>query len=135
MIVVNQLGFSCVTPIQFEVGIPHFSDLLEFYMRQILVASFFATAAALAPFAANASEDLAKKSMCTSCHAVDKKILGPAYKDVATKYKGDAKAEAMLIDKVKKGGSGVWGAVPMPPHPQVSDADLKTLVKWALATK
>ncbi len=104
-------------------------------MRHLVIASLFAAVAVAAPFAAHASEDLAKKALCTSCHAIDKKILGPSYKDVAAKYKGDAKAEAMLIDKVKKGGAGAWGAVPMPPHPQVSDADLKTLVKWVLATK
>ena len=59
---------------------------------------------------------------------IDKKVIGPAYKDVAAKYRGDAKAAAMLQEKVKKGGSGVWGPVPMPPNSQVSDADIKKLV-------
>jgi len=82
-----------------------------------------------------ASEALAKKHNCLACHAVDKKLVGPSYKDVAAKYKGNAKAEAMLIEKVKKGGVGTWGQVPMPPNANVKDADVATLVKWVLATK
>ena len=82
-----------------------------------------------------ADEALAKKYACTACHAIDKKLVGPAYKDVAAKYKGDAKAEAKLAEKVKKGGSGVWGQVPMPPNSNVPDADVKTLVKWVLGLK
>jgi cytochrome c len=82
---------------------------------------------------ANANQALAQKSGCLACHAVDKKILGPAYRDVAAKYKGQADAEAKLIAKVKKGGSGVWGPIPMPPmSPQIKDEDIKTLVKWVL---
>jgi len=84
---------------------------------------------------AHASEELAKKNNCTACHKVEGKLVGPAYKDVAAKYKGDAKAEAMLIDKVKKGGMGVWGPIPMPPNAAVKDEDVKTLVKWILALK
>jgi cytochrome c len=64
---------------------------------------------------------------------VDKKLVGPAYKDVAAKYKGNPKAEAMLIEKVKKGGVGTWGQVPMPPNANVKDADVQTLVKWILS--
>ena len=71
-----------------------------------------------------ASLELATKSACTACHAVDKKLVGPSYKDVAAKYKGNAKAEAMLIEKVKKGGVGTWGQVPMPPNANVKDADV-----------
>ena len=67
---------------------------------------------------AQAGKDLLKKSGCTACHANDKKIVGPAYKEVAAKYKGDAGAAAKLAEKVKKGGSGVWGPVPMPPNPR-----------------
>ena len=78
---------------------------------------------------------LAKKSGCLKCHEVDKKLVGPAYKEVAAKYKGDKNAEAMLIDKVKKGSSGVWGPTPMPPNVLVSDADVKTLVEWVLSQK
>ena len=76
---------------------------------------------------------LAKKSDCLACHAVDKKILGPSYKDVAAKYKGQAGAEDKLVAKVKAGGSGVWGPVPMSAHPDMSDADLHTIVKWVLS--
>jgi cytochrome c len=94
-----------------------------------------ALAVATLPFAAQASEELAKKAGCMSCHALDKKIIGPSYKDVAAKYKGNAKAEEMLADKVKKGGAGAWGAVPMPAHPALSDADNKSIIKWALAAK
>ena len=82
-----------------------------------------------------ANEELAKKHACTACHAIDKKLVGPGYKEVAAKYKGDAKAEAMLVDKVKKGGVGTWGQVPMPPNASVPDADVKTLVKWILSLK
>lgn len=77
---------------------------------------------------------LAKASNCMACHAIDKKIVGPAYQDVAKKYKEDKSAEAKLIKKVKEGGSGVWGQIPMPANsPKVSDADIKTLVEWVLA--
>jgi cytochrome c len=78
---------------------------------------------------------LLTKNGCTACHAIDKKIVGPAYQDVAAKYKGDAGAAAKLAAKVKAGGSGVWGQVPMPPNPAVSDADLKTIVAGILALK
>ncbi len=78
---------------------------------------------------------LAKDSGCLNCHEVDKKLVGPSYKDVAAKYRGDKTAEAKLIDKVKKGGSGVWGPIPMPGNPLVKDADLKTIVEWVLSQK
>lgn len=84
-----------------------------------------------APAMANA--DLAKKSGCLACHAVDKKVVGPAYQDIAKKYAGKADAEAMLVKKVKAGGVGVWGQIPMPPNAAVKDADIQTLVKWVLA--
>jgi len=83
---------------------------------------------------AAAAQALAQKSGCLACHSIDKKILGPAYKDVAAKYKGDKTAEAKLIEKVKKGGSGTWGPMPMPANsPQVKDADIKTIVEWVLS--
>jgi cytochrome c len=78
-------------------------------------------------------QELAQKSGCLVCHAIDKKVIGPAYKDVAAKYKGDKAAEAKLIEKVTKGGSGVWGQVPMPPNFAVKEADIKTLTKWVLS--
>ncbi|WP_374510415.1 c-type cytochrome [Niveibacterium sp.] len=106
-------------------------------MKQILTAVAVAVAGLLASGAAfaDAGADLAKAKNCLACHAVDKKVVGPAYKDVAAKYKGDKGAEAKLIDKVKKGGSGVWGNVPMPPNPQVNDAEVKQLVQWVLSQK
>jgi cytochrome c len=90
---------------------------------------------AVAPAAALADEALASKNGCLACHAVDKKVVGPSYKEVAAKYRNDKGAEAKLVDKVKKGGMGVWGQVPMPPNAQVSDADVKALVKWILSLK
>jgi len=79
--------------------------------------------------------ELAQKYACTACHAVDKKLVGPAYKDVAEKYRGDKSAPAKLEEKVKKGGSGVWGQVPMPPNSTVPDEDVKKLVAWVLSLK
>jgi cytochrome c len=84
---------------------------------------------------ADAGEDLLKKSGCTACHMIDKKLVGPPYVDVAAKYKGDAGAAAKLAEKIKKGGTGTWGQIPMPPNPMVSDADIKTLVAYILALK
>lgn len=76
---------------------------------------------------------LAKKNKCTACHMIDQKLVGPAWRDVAKKYKGDKKAEAKLVSKVKKGGKGVWGTVvAMPPQP-APEADVKELVKFILA--
>ena len=104
---------------------------------KILVPAFAAIflAALAVPAAAADESELAAKSGCLACHSVDKKIVGPAYKDVARKYAGDKGAEAKLIDKVKKGGVGVWGNdVPMPPNsPLVKDADIKKLVDWILS--
>lgn len=80
------------------------------------------------------AKELAQKSGCLACHSIDKKVLGPSYKDVAAKYKGDKAAEAKLIAKVKAGGSGVWGPMPMPANsPQVKDEDIKSIVQWILA--
>jgi cytochrome c len=90
---------------------------------------------ALASSSAMASPDLAKAKNCMACHAVANKLVGPAFKDVAAKYAGQKDAEAKLAAKVLKGGSGAWGAVPMPANPQVSDAEAKTLARWVLAQK
>ncbi len=102
-------------------------------MKQILVAAV--AAGALLSNVAFASEQLAKEKNCLACHAVDQKLVGPGYKEVAAKYKGDKTAEAKLATKIQKGGSGVWGAIPMPANPQVSDAEAKALAKWILAIK
>jgi len=84
---------------------------------------------------AMANLELAKTKNCMACHAVGTKLVGPSYKDVAAKYAGQKDAEDKLVNKVIKGGSGVWGAIPMPPNPQVTQAEAKTLVKWILSTK
>jgi cytochrome c len=93
--------------------------------------------AAMAAISTSALADqaLATAKNCMACHAVDKKLVGPSYKDVAKKYAGDAKAVDMLAGKIVKGGSGVWGAIPMPANPQVSDADAKKLAAWILGMK
>jgi cytochrome c len=101
-----------------------------------LITCVFVSAGLLASAGnALASEALAKKYNCLTCHAMDKKVIGPSYQDVAAKYKGDAGAEAKLVAKIKNGGAGVWGQIPMPPNPNVPEADIKTLVKWVLSTK
>ena len=92
-------------------------------------------AAAIVSTPAFANMELAQKKNCLACHAVDKKVVGPAYKDVAAKYAGDKTAEAKLAEKIIKGGAGVWGPVPMPANPQVSADEAKTLAKWVLSTK
>ena len=106
-------------------------------MKKILIAAvavgctLIVSGASAAVDAAKAKQ-LAQKYNCLACHAVDKKLVGPSYDDVAKKYKGDSGAEAKLIGKVKAGGSGVWGQIPMPPN-NVPDADVKTLVEWILS--
>lgn len=99
-------------------------------MKTLLTA--VAVAGLLMTGVAQADQALAQKSGCLACHGVDKKVLGPSFKDVAAKYKGQA-VEAKLVEKVKKGGSGVWGPMPMPANsPQVKDDDIKAIVKWIL---
>lgn len=85
--------------------------------------------------AASASLEMAKAKNCTACHAVDKKLIGPAFKDVAAKYASDKDAVAKLAKKVREGGVGTWGQVPMPANPQVTADEATTLVKWVLTTK
>jgi len=82
--------------------------------------------------AAQASEEMAKKYNCLACHQTDKKLVGPSYQEVATKYKSQAEASALLAKKIKEGGVGVWGQIPMPPNPTVPDADLNALVSWIM---
>ena len=102
-------------------------------MKQALILAAAIAAALSAP--GQAQEALAKKHNCLACHATDKKLVGPSYKDVAAKYRSDPGAEAKLAAKVKKGGQGVWGQVPMPPNSAVPDADIHSLVKWILSQK
>jgi cytochrome c len=91
-----------------------------------------AASALLVVGTAQASPDLAKSSGCLNCHMVDKKLVGPALKDIAAKYKADPKAVDYLAGKIQKGSQGVWGPVPMPPNAKVNEADAKTLAKWVL---
>ncbi len=104
-------------------------------MKLFLLTVGVAAALCAAPAFAQSGPDLLKKYGCLACHAIDKKVVGPAYQDVAAKYKGDAKAPAYLANKIKQGGSGVWGQVPMPPNPTVTDADMKTIVSYVLSLK
>ena len=102
-------------------------------MKAIMVAVLAIAGVAVGGHAV-ADEALAKAKNCFTCHAVDKKLVGPAYKDVAAKYKGDAKAPAMLAEKVMKGGKGAWGEIPMPPNNVTAD-EAKKLVAWVLSQK
>ena len=102
-------------------------------MKALVAAAVAAGLLSASP--AFASEALAKSKNCMACHAVDKKLVGPAYKEVAAKYAGQPDAVATLATKVQKGGVGVWGKVPMPPNAQVNDADAKALVEWILSQK
>ena len=97
--------------------------------------SLLAAAALLSAGAAQADEALAKAKNCLACHQIDKKIVGPSYKEVAKKYAGQKDAEAKLAAKVIKGGSGVWGPVPMPPNATVKPEEATKLVKWILSLK
>jgi cytochrome c len=103
-------------------------------MKKLLLT---AVAAGLTMMSAGAfaNADLAKAKNCLACHAVDKKLVGPSYKDVAAKYANDKDAVAKLSKKVREGGVGVWGQVPMPANPQVNEAEAQTLVKWVLSQK
>jgi len=98
--------------------------------------ALFALVAAVSVTApAFADQALATSKNCMACHAVDKKLVGPSFKDVAAKYKGDKSAVDKLAAKVMKGGAGVWGPVPMPANPQVNDAEAHKLVAWVLSQK
>jgi len=101
----------------------------------LLAATLLAAGTAHAALDNTSAEAMMKKDGCAACHSIDKKVIGPAYVDVAAKYKGDKDALAKLTDKVKKGGVGVWGQIPMPPNAQVPEADIKELVSWILTLK
>jgi cytochrome c len=103
---------------------------------KLMPVTLAAAALALAGVAqAQDANDLLKKHGCTACHAIDKKVIGPAYNDVAAKYKGDASAATKLFESVKKGSTGKWGPIPMPPNAAVPDADVKTMVGHVLSLK
>ncbi|MBL8447453.1 MAG: c-type cytochrome [Zoogloeaceae bacterium] len=102
--------------------------------KTVPILATLALAALVAAPLARADQAAAQKAGCLACHSVDKKLVGPAFKDVAAKYKGQGDAVAKLSDKVRKGGAGVWGPIPMPPNPEgkISDAELKAVVEWIL---
>lgn len=100
-------------------------------MKQVLLSAVLLAGSVLA-LPSWADEALAKSKNCMACHSVDKKLVGPAYKDIAAKYKGDKTAVDKLAVKIQKGGSGVWGPVPMPANPQVNEADAKKLATWVM---
>ncbi|MFZ2269914.1 MAG: c-type cytochrome [Azonexus sp.] len=104
-------------------------------MNKQVIPALLLAAAFMGSSAVQASEAIIKKARCVACHAVDKKLVGPAYKDVAAKYRGDAGAPARLAEKVRHGGSGVWGDIPMIPHPadKLSDENLAAAIQWILA--
>jgi len=102
-------------------------------MKLPLLAAFVTLGVVSAP--ASAGLRLAQSKNCMACHQIDRKLVGPAYKDVAAKYAGQAGAVARLVPKVMKGGAGVWGPVPMPANPQVSEAEATQLVQWILSLK
>lgn len=97
--------------------------------------ALIAAALLAGPAFADAGADLAQKKSCMACHAIDTKLVGPAFKDVAARYAGQKGAVAKLTQKVLKGGSGVWGPMPMPANTQVSEAEAMQLVQWVLSKK
>ena len=106
---------------------------MNFRINVLTAALLTLASAASAP--AFAQADLAQKKNCMACHAVDKKVLGPAYKDVSAKYAGQKDAADKLAEKIMKGGVGAWGNIPMPANPQVTDAEAKQLVQWIMTLK
>jgi cytochrome c len=104
-------------------------------MKRSLVTLSLSVVTLLSAAPAFADLALATKKNCMACHAVDKKLVGPAYKDVAAKYKADKGAADKLATKIMQGGSGAWGAIPMPANPQVNEAEAKQLAAWVLSQK
>jgi cytochrome c len=101
-------------------------------MKKLVLAAIVAAVVTPVAFA---SADLAQKKNCLACHQADKKLVGPSYKDVAAKYSKDKDAVAKLAEKIQKGGTGVWGQIPMPANPQVNADEAKTLATWVLTIK
>ena len=108
---------------------------MKFIAASVLsaVATSVATLALLGSTPVLANEELAKQKACLACHQIEKKLVGPAYNDIAAKYKADKDAESKLAAKIRAGSVGVWGQIPMPANPAVSEAEAKTLAKWVLA--
>ena len=110
-------------------------QLPNFERASVMSKGALLVGAALWAMQAQASEALARKSDCLGCHAVATKLGGPAYKDVAAKYAGQADAQAMLVQSIRNGSVGKWGDLPMPAHPKLSEADAKKLAAWVLGSK
>jgi len=104
-------------------------------VRAAALGGVIATGLAMAQPAVAAPDGLAiaRTNACLGCHAVDRKLVGPSFKEIAARYKSDPKAQAKLESKVRNGGAGVWGAIPMPSHPRMSDGEIRTVVQWVLA--
>jgi cytochrome c len=100
-------------------------------MKHVIVLASLSLAVAAGP--AFAQAELAKQKNCMACHQIDKKLVGPSYKEVAAKYKGDKDAAAKLAKKIREGGVGVWGQIPMPANPQVNEQEAQSLAKWVLS--
>lgn len=108
----------------------------ELVMMKLMMTAATAALLTLSGVAsANEGQALAQKNACMSCHGVDKKIVGPAFKEVAAKYAGDKTAADRLVAKVKTGGKGVWGQIPMPPNPQVKSEEAAKIIAWVLSLK
>jgi cytochrome c len=129
-------GKSCVNLLHYNRVQTLYPNLHEEFMKRVLFA-LVATAAVAASITTPvfANQALATSKNCMACHAIDKKLVGPAYKDVAVKYSADKSAVDKLAAKILKGGSGVWGAIPMPANPQVNEAEAKALATWVMSTK
>ncbi len=108
---------------------------MKFVLVSFTAATLFAAGAAHAALDNAAAEAMMKKDGCAACHAIDKKLVGPSYVDVAAKYKNDKDAVAKLTKKVKEGGSGVWGPIPMPPNAATPTTEITELVTWLLTLK
>jgi len=118
------------------VGPTRGADTTQPALREPLAAANAARSVSEAPKAADTSRGpaaLARESNCLACHAAASRMVGPSFREVAERYRGDAKAEALLSGRVRGGGQGNWGAIPMPPHPNLSDDDARSLVRWILS--
>lgn len=104
------------------------------YVAGVLAALYVALGAAPVQAADADGARIARANACMGCHAVDRKLVGPSFAEIAARYRQDPQAQAKLAAKVKNGGSGAWGMIPMPAHPGMSDSDIRSVVQWVLAT-
>lgn len=108
-------------------------SVLRVMFGAAVVAASLSAGAAEQPVPSGNAMAIARGNACMGCHAIDRKLVGPSFQQIAEKYKGQPQASAQLEKKVKSGGSGVWGPIPMPSHPRMNDADIRTVVAWVLA--